>query len=184
MHFLARTVLTAGLACLASNAAAATAARSNGLPESAPINAVSRIIWPARSVHRRRASARYTLSGIAINYGGCLFWACLAEHRHDAQPAWTAGRALARGMLLAASSYAIDQLLLPPPWRPGYRRLLSTPQVVAIYATLAVTLPLRGYLAARSSRALYTRSSRRLAAQAASVNLFRGNAVNRLSSLL
>lgn len=174
MRVILDAVVTAGIASVGATAMAACLGCHDGARVTASVNAVSRIIWGERSVRHQRPSMRYTLAGAALHYAGCLFWAAVAEGWQRSRPLGRPAAALRRGVALAASAYLVDQWLLPDRWRPGYRRILSSPQVVAVYATLAISLPLRAWLVHRRAQCL--------APPAASANLARTETTNRLSS--
>jgi len=149
MHLIARTLLTATVASIVTTGTAARLGRSNGAHPAAPINAVSRLLWGQRSFRHHDASFQYTAGGALVNFCGCLFWSSVMEMSEQRNPTRTLLAGLARGTLLSASSYLVDQIVLPPRWRPGYRRFLSARQVVAVYATLAAALPLRTWISTR-----------------------------------
>ncbi len=146
MNLLARAVVSAAAGSAASSLVAALLGRHTGAGPAAPLNAVSHMVWGPHAVHRSRPRPKYTLTGLAINYAGCLFWAGVLEDWIEARPLRSTADALGRGALVAAAAYSVDYHGIPHEYRPGYELRLRRWGMACVYAALAVALPARAWL--------------------------------------
>jgi hypothetical protein len=148
---LPQALFSAGLASCTTLALAAGFSRLSGRNAAEPLNAVGSHVAGPGAEQRRSFSAEATLPGMLINYGGCLFWANVMERWAHEQPLGDPRDALFRGSIAAALAYLIDYHGLPRGLRPGYERKLSEPALLAVYASLAITLPLRAWVMRKSA---------------------------------
>src|SRR5512134_1836961 len=133
---ISRALASAVLSSLVSTAVAGALSRGAGRAAAEPLNAVGGHLAGAPAVLSKRMSLQSTLPGVAINLGGCLFWAAVVEAWAQARPPARAADALGRGAIAASLAYLVDYHALPPRLRPGYERKLSPPQIMIIYAAL------------------------------------------------
>ena len=141
MNFLLDALISGTVAGIATTAAAAAAARREGSPAVAPVNAVSHVLWGEEAGHQDGVSARYTATGFATNHAACVFWAGVYETLRRRVGGGIPG-ALASGPTVAALAYVVDYHLVPERLTPGYELRLSPAGLSAIYAALALSLPL------------------------------------------
>jgi len=150
LTILRDTLRSSALASLTATALAVGLARRHGQRAPAVPNAVAHMAEGRRAAGRQDWS-RHSAEGIALNFFGCLAWTCVAEGWAALRPYRDTGDALGRGATLAALAYVVDQHVLPRRWQPVYDVVLPLPARLAVYATLALTLPLCSFL--RHSRA-------------------------------
>ncbi len=141
MNLLLDALISGTVAGIATTAAAATAARREGAPAVAPLNAVSHVVWGDEAGHQDEVSARYTATGFATNHAACVFWAAIYEALRRRVGGGVTG-ALASGPTVAALAYVVDYHLVPKRLTPGYELRLSPTGLSAIYGALALSLPL------------------------------------------
>ena len=129
--------------------AAVTGARDSGSAV-APINATSHIAWGASAGNVEEVDAKHTPLGAALHFGACVFWATLYERffgraaeRRDVRTALLGGGAV------AAAAYLTDYHVVPKRLTPGWEYRLAPRSLAAVYAVLALSLPLRGLLRGR-----------------------------------
>jgi hypothetical protein len=128
---------------------AAAGARDTGSAV-APINATSHIVWGESAGDVESVDARHTLLGAALNLGACVFWAGFYERLFGrAADRGRVGTALLGGGVVAAAAYVTDYHLVPKRLTPGWESRISQPSLLAAYAVLALSLPLRGLLRRR-----------------------------------
>ncbi len=152
MNFLLDAVIAGTIAGIATTAAAATAARRQGAPAVAPVNAVSHVVWGDQAGHQDGLSARYTATGLATNHAACVFWAAVYEALRRRVGGGVPG-AVASGPTVATLAYVVDYHLVPKRLTPGYELRLSAGGLSAIYAALALSLPLWSIFSRRSALA-------------------------------
>jgi hypothetical protein len=133
------------VAGLASAVAAAAAARREGKPAAAAVNAVSHWLWGDTAARQSSLSAKYTLTGFATNHAACIFWATGYEALRRALPrqVWAA---LASSAAITATAYVVDYHVVPKRLTPGYELRLSRRGLALVYASIALALPLREVL--------------------------------------
>ncbi len=139
-------VITATMASATSTGLGMCLARRQGKPAAALPHAVAHMTDGTRAARRMKGSER-TLTGLALNFVGCLAWACVAEAWAGVRPYRQPLDVLARGVAMAGAAYAVDMHLLPPHARPAYDQVLKGSARVALYASLAATLTGRAAIA-------------------------------------
>ncbi len=154
----ARDGLTTGIVAAAATTLAAMACGAKeGGSALAPLNAVSHIAWGDEAFGARGFSARYTLTGLAINTAANVSWGVLHEvlfgdamrdsasaSSEDNRPRVT--RALPGGALVAALAYITDYHIVPARLTPGFEKHLSRRALFFIYLVLALALAAGGAL--------------------------------------
>jgi hypothetical protein len=143
---LQRALISGTVSSLATSLVASLVARRSGRSAAEPVNAVGSHLAGAHAMWRKDFSLKSTLPGMAINLGGCLFWAGVMERWVQQRPLGGTADALRRGGIAAALAYTVDYHVLPRRLRPGYERKLSPAQLLAVYSVLSITFPLRAWL--------------------------------------
>jgi hypothetical protein len=144
---LRNALVTGSIACVATLVAAALCGTAKKGSAVAPINATSHVLWGNEAARALRPDVKHTVPGIAINEGASVFWAAIYERafgRRVDRGDWTA--AIAGGAAIAALAYLVDYHLVSKRLTPGWERHLDGRSLAAIYAALALSLPLRGLL--------------------------------------
>lgn len=147
IRVLRDALVTGSIACVATLAAAALCGAARKGNAVAPINATSHVLWGDEAGRALRPDLKHTVPGVAINEGASVFWAAIYEQafgRRVDRGEW--GAALAGGAGVAALAYLVDYHLVSRRLTPGWERHLDGRSLAAIYAALAISLPLRGLL--------------------------------------
>jgi hypothetical protein len=106
-----------------------------------PLNGPSQWIFGRRAAYRRDASARHTLTGIAIHHATATGWALLHERVWgDDKLAQPLPQRLGRAAVTAAVANFVDYKLTPKRLQPGFEAQLSMTSLVLAYAAFAVGL--------------------------------------------
>jgi hypothetical protein len=130
-----KTALVSGsIAAVATSLVAALCGRAATGSYAAPLNATSHIAWGERAARRDDASLQYTGTGLALNWGACLFWALAYESLRRAGPP------PARAALVSAAAYVVDYHVVPRRLTPGFELRLGKAGLAAIYAALTLGL--------------------------------------------
>jgi hypothetical protein len=141
-----RAVITGSIACAATLAVVAAFGARTRRPV-APINAISHVLWGEEASRAARPDFRHTVPAVAINEGASVFWAALYERAFGRLAEnGQIGRALLGGAGVAALAYAVDYHLVPKRLTPGWEYHLGGRSLAAVYAALALSLPVRGLL--------------------------------------
>jgi hypothetical protein len=124
-------------------AAAAAAGRWESGSVWRPINAISHIVWGPGAAKPTGFRPRYSLAGLALNYGACWFWAWFQRAakrrlRLPDSPQAAAGLAAA----VSAAAYITDYHLVPRRFTPGFELSLSSRHFPWLYGALALGLML------------------------------------------
>lgn len=136
----ARALLTGTVASLASAAALALLAKSEGKSALQPINATSHWLHGKNAAECNELDATHTLIGFATHYASAVFWALPFEFwRARRRPASV--RTLLRGACTtSAVAAAIDYGITPKRLTPGWELVLSKRSLVWVYGVLALGL--------------------------------------------
>ena len=141
-EWLAGTLGTGAVASVATGIAASACGQAEIGNAIAPVNAVSHIIFGDRAAWQNSASAKYTLTGVALNSAAVTAWAGLHEswfgQQDEEHPNF--GKALVGGAVVSAIAYVTDYYLVPKRLTPGFEKRLSNVSLFGIYATLALSL--------------------------------------------
>jgi len=137
---------------LISSAAVAIAAGIRGRVELGtamrPLNGISHILWGPHAGKSNTISAKYTLTGLALNTLACGFWAWLYQRGSRA----SASEAATDAVSVAALAYVTDYYLIPRRFTPGFELSLSSRSFPWIYAALAAGLFLPHWVTFRRRR--------------------------------
>lgn len=137
---LTHSLKLGALAGAATTAAVAALSQRETGSAVAGLNAVSHIAWGDEAARQRKASLKYTLTGLALNAAAVAGWALLHEvlFAGRRQRGWA--RPLAAGAATAALAYVVDYHVVPQRLTPGFEKRLSRPALAAVYGVLAASL--------------------------------------------
>lgn len=144
-HILRRAMLSGSAAGCASTVAAASLAPGEGATPYAPINAVAHCLWPRTAFSETGPSARFTLTGLAINQAAAVFWGVVYEtlltwrRANDGTPPGAAAKIATAGAT-AALAYTVDYHAVPKRLTPGFEAHLSGRSMFWVYTALAAGL--------------------------------------------
>jgi hypothetical protein len=146
-QWFTRTIETSGPATAATTAAVALCGRIESGSGSAPLNAVSHILWGDDAAEHDEADAEHTIAGVALNAAAITGWAGVYElaFGRSARQGDVAA-ALAGGAAVSALAYFVDYYVVPKRFTPGFEKRLSPTSMLAVYATLALSLPIAGLM--------------------------------------
>lgn len=145
---LRSSVVSGGVASLASLAVLAVRGRREAGRALGPVNAPSHWLWGDVALHRDGASLRYTAVGLIVHHLSSMFWGAVhaATFGVRRQPLPALLRDAALTTVLAAW---VDLRLVPRRLRPGFERRLSSPGLAGVYLLFALGLAAGHGLAAR-----------------------------------
>jgi hypothetical protein len=140
-------LISGAIASAVTTAAVAIAGRRDSGSALAPINATSHVLHGSKAAAVTDADIGHTALGFVINTGAAVFWAALYEkafgaaaERGDIAEAWLGGKAV------AGLAYMTDYHAVPKRLTPGWEYRISERSLMAVYAALALSLPVRGLL--------------------------------------
>ncbi|WMY12568.1 hypothetical protein [Paraburkholderia phenoliruptrix] len=142
VNLLCRATISGTAAGSAAAAMAAARARADGSTPYAPLNAVTHCLWPRRAFSETGPSARFTLTGLAINQASAVFWGVLFEGLLDRWQCRVKRRAgvaeiVASAATTAAVAYTVDYHAVPSRLTPGFEAHLSKRSMFYVYSALA-----------------------------------------------
>jgi len=142
VNLLCRATISGTAAGSAAAAMAAARARADGSTPYAPLNAVTHCLWPRRAFSETGPSARFTLTGLAINQVSGVFWGVLFEGLLDRWQCRVKRRAgvaeiVASAATTAAVAYTVDYHAVPSRLTPGFEAHLSKRSMFYVYSALA-----------------------------------------------
>lgn len=141
---LARRALVSGFfAGLATAVAAAFFGALEKRRPLAPINATSHVIWGEEAAHAPQPELRYTLPGLALNFGAGVFWAAIYERLFGRAAEKSGSKAVLGGAAVATAAYLVDYHLVPSRLTPGWERQISPRALALVFGALALSLPVR-----------------------------------------
>ncbi|HJU06456.1 MAG TPA: hypothetical protein VJ692_15015 [Nitrospiraceae bacterium] len=153
-----RSLITGGLAGLATCLIAGLCAKAERQSAWSAVNATSHIVWGERAARRDTASWKYTGTGVALNEVALIFWALLFERSSSGEPAG-GGWPLVRGAAVSTLAYVTDYYLIPPRFTPGFEKRLSNTSLAVIYGGIGISLPLCSRAAAGLAQLLNRKST-------------------------
>jgi hypothetical protein len=108
----------------------------------APINAISHIVWGDEAARQDDPSGAYTATGLALNTAAVASWAGVYEAAFGGRARrGDLGAGLVGGALVSALAYITDYYIVPERLTPGFEKRLSPASMLAVYTTLALSLP-------------------------------------------
>ena len=147
---LLNTLITGGIATLATTVAASLFSKAEGKTAARPINAVSHIAWGDEATRRSEPSVKFTLTGALLNTAAVMSWGLVQEVllgrflRKKSVP-----EALAAGAAVSGLAYVTDYHVVPKRLTPGFEETLSKRSLAGVYAVLAVGLAVGALLSSR-----------------------------------
>jgi hypothetical protein len=148
-----RGLLTGNLAGVASMAALAWRGRREIGSAVAPVNAPSHWLWGDAALRQDAPSWRYTGVGMLIHQASAVMWGVLYEWLWAARrPAQTVPNQLRDAAIATAAAAAVDLLLTPKRFTPGFERRLSPSGLVWTYGLFALGVAAGSYAARRFHR--------------------------------
>lgn len=142
MSLLRNSIILGGVTSFTTAVAAAILGRKAGTTASAPVNAISHILWGDEALHRDRTDVRHTVVGIALNTAAQTSWALLHEWLFSKTKEKTLPNALATGAAVATAAYVTDFHVVPKRLTPGFEQRLPKRSLIGLYGVMAVTLAL------------------------------------------
>jgi hypothetical protein len=146
---LGEGAVSGSLASILSTAYLVRAGRCRGQP-AAPVNAPSHWFFGDTALREDTASARYTLTGVLIHHAASVLWGVLHAKAWGTRPqAKRLLPAAAGAAATAGIACLVDYRLTPKRLNPGFEHRLSTPQMVNVYACVALGLMVGSMLMGR-----------------------------------
>jgi len=130
-----KTLFSGSIAGLLSLVALAMLGRRELSCAAAPINAPSHWVWGDEALKQRRWSWRYTALGIVIHQASSVWWAWL----HHKRPPSAHGP-LHDAVVTTAAAAAVDLIVTPKRFTPGFERQLSPAGLMIVYGAFALGL--------------------------------------------
>jgi hypothetical protein len=131
---IAGVMLIGSVASIASSAVVVAESLRRTGHASAATNGASQWVWGTHVQHRRRASMRHTALGYLIHHASASLWASVYDS--DLARAWLHRRST-RSIAVAALAAAVDYLVVPRRFGPGFEGQMSRPAIVATYLMFA-----------------------------------------------
>lgn len=110
----------------------------------APLNAPSQWIHGERALEQDAPSARYTLLGSLIHMVSAALWGGLYETIRRRRRRPTAVNAVTDAVVVTAVATAVDLVVTPKRFTPGFERRLSRRGTGLVYIGFAAALALTG----------------------------------------
>ncbi len=145
----ADALVTGVVTAVATFALPALLRARRGEPVAAAFNAESHVLWGDEAARQDEVTPEYTGVGAATHLGACLFWSTIYEAMLGDARRTTPRQDFAGAAAVAAGAYVIDYHVVPKRFTPGFEMRFSAGDMLAFFATLAATLPLRRLLARR-----------------------------------
>jgi hypothetical protein len=142
-------LLTGVITAVATFALPALLRARRGEPVAASLNAESHVLWGDEAARHDDVTPAYTGVGAATHLGACLFWSAIYEAAMGDAAKTTTNTDYAGAAAVAAGAYVIDYHVVPKRFTPGFEMRFSAGDMLAFFATLTATLPLRRLLARR-----------------------------------
>lgn len=140
MRTLTNTLVTAGLATVATTAAAVLLGARRKKPAKI-VNATSHIAWGDRDARRAHAAdVKHTLTGFALNAAAMAAWAGTQRLLFGKPARDSFSRAAAVGAATSALAWLTDYKVVPPRFTPGFELHLDAKEMTVMYGALATAL--------------------------------------------
>lgn len=148
-----RAIRSGSLASVLSTLVVSWRSRADDGAAASGTNAASQWVWGRPRHGWRRLDLRHTAVGYLIHHSCSVFWALWYERWNAARPPRGPLAVCRRAAATAALACAVDYLLTPPRFRPGFERHLTRRSMVAVYATFGLGLALGSRRRRRTARA-------------------------------
>jgi hypothetical protein len=161
-NWLVSTLATAAPASAATTAVVSLCGELEERNAAAPLNAVSHILWGDSAARQDDLSLKHTASGIALNTVAITSWAGVYEAVFGGRARRGSNRAaILGGIATSALAYVTDYYVVPRRFTPGFEKRLSPLSMFAVYASLALSLPLASMLGRKPPAAAVARPTPR-----------------------
>ena len=147
---VADALATGAITAVATFALPALLRARRGEPVAAAFNAESHVLWGEEAARHDGITPEYTGVGAATHFGACFFWSAIYEAVMGDAVRTSPREDFAGAAAVAAGAYVIDYHVVPKRFTPGFEMRFSPGDMLAFFATLAATLPLRRLLVRRS----------------------------------
>jgi hypothetical protein len=148
---LLHTLATAAPASAATTAVVSLCGEIEERNAAAPLNAVSHILGGDSAARQDDLSLKHTGTGVALNTLAITSWAGVYEAVFGSRARRGSNRAaILGGIATSALAYAIDYHVVPRRLTPGFEKRLSPLSMFAVYASLALSLPIASLLGRKS----------------------------------
>jgi len=144
-------LLTGTVASLATTAALALLAKTEGKRAPQPTNSTSHWLHGESAGNVRRVDAAHTAVGYLTHHASAIFWALLFEAWLADRPRRSPARMLANASAMAGVAAAVDYGITPKRLTPGWEEVLPKRSIVATFGVLALGLA-AGALASQEQR--------------------------------
>ncbi len=145
--WLVHTLATAVPASAATTAVVTLCGEAEERNAVAPLNAVSHILWGDSAAREDEVSLKHTGAGIALNTLAITSWAGVYEAAFGGRARRGSNRAaIIGGIATSALAYVTDYYVVPRRLTPGFEKRLSPLSMFAVYASLALSLPIASIL--------------------------------------
>lgn len=104
------------------------------------VNAISHIFFDKQAMGQAKFSAKYTLSGLLLNFGAMLGWAAVAEASFVflKLPAREFVTSTMVAIVVSVMAYVVDFHVVPKRLTPGFEIVVSKRSLLIIYVGLAL----------------------------------------------
>ncbi len=141
-NWFANTLEAAVPASAATSAVVALCGQAESGQPIAPLNAISHILWGDEAASQDDPSATYTATGVALNTAAVASWAGVYEAAFGGRARrGDVSAGLVGGAIVSALAYVTDYYVVPKRLTPGFEKRLSPASMLAVYTTLALSLP-------------------------------------------
>jgi len=149
--WLLHTLATAAPASAATTAVVSLCGKMEERNAVAPLNAVSHILWGDSAARQDDLSLKHTGTGLALNTLAITSWAGVYEALFGSRARRGSNRAaILGGIATSALAYVTDYHVVPRRLTPGFEKRLSPLSMFAVYASLALSLPIASLLGRKS----------------------------------
>jgi hypothetical protein len=140
-------LITGTIASIASTAALALLAGTEGKSVVQPTNATSHWLHGGSAASHREPDAAHTLVGYATHHASTLFWAVPFEAWLAFRPPRNTAELLRDACAMSAIAAAVDYGATPRRMTPGWELVLSKRSIAATYGAMALGLAAGAFLA-------------------------------------
>ena len=150
-RILGPAIFTGTVASLASTAALALLARSQGKAAVQPTNSTSHWLHGDKAALVRRIDAAHTGVGYATHHASAIFWALTFHWWLSRRPPGSPARLLRDASVMTAIATTVDYVMTPKRLTPGWEEVLPKKSIALAYVAFAVGLTI-GALASQPPR--------------------------------
>jgi len=160
--WLVHTLAAAAPASAATTAVVSLCGKAEERNTVAPLNAVSHILWGDSAARQDELSLKHTGAGIVLNTLAITSWAGVYEAVFGGRARRGSNRAaILGGTATSTLAYVTDYHVVPQRFTPGFEKRLSPLSMFAVYASLALSLPIASILGRKRQPAPAAKSTSR-----------------------